>query len=142
MTFDLVPTQGEGVLSVSLLVQRRREMAYPVLTKAFPQPNTTDTMCCHHGVIALTKKASTRVFILIIYCDCINSEYSETLALIKTLLESKYGVACCYGNVEPRGSHQDWVLHAYGSLHKYIWLHKIYWQNRTQNYVLYTNVPR
>ena len=44
MTFDLVPTQDEGVLSVSLLVQRRREMAHLVLTKAFPQPNTTDTI--------------------------------------------------------------------------------------------------
>ena len=104
MTFDLVPTQGEGVLSVSLLVQRRREMAYLVLTKAKHNRYHTSNRYSHH--VSLPWPSGHQLEYLSLYCDCINSEYSETLALIQTLLELKYGVACCYGNVEPRGSHQ------------------------------------
>ena len=39
-------------------------MPHPVLTKGFLQPSTTATTCCHHGLIALTKQASTQVFIV------------------------------------------------------------------------------
>ena len=36
-----------NVKVLSLVVQKRREMAHFMLTKAFLQPSTTATLCCH-----------------------------------------------------------------------------------------------